>query len=117
MKVVQDQDGGLLKLAQFVKQGGEHQVQWLERRQAMGAQQLQCLFASFRAEALAGGDDIAPETDRIVVALVEGDAGDKEKARLRTTFSEPLPDERCLAIAGRSRNERQFALQSLIQHL
>src|SRR5579875_2424396 len=69
VEIIKNQDSGMLKPAQGVKQDGEHHIQRLEWGQAMGKQHFLGSFAKAGEELPACSDDIAPEADRIVIAL------------------------------------------------
>src|SRR5579884_2220123 len=99
MNIVQNQDTGCFKLAQFVQQSGEHHFEWLERGEPIGEQQIKRLLAKVWMELLAGGNDVAPEANRVVIALVQRDIGNPGKVRTSTSFGEPLSDRRCFAVA------------------
>jgi len=63
-------------------------------------------FAHIRVDRPEGSDDIGPKVDRCVVALTQRHPGD---ACIRPAVRSPCTQERGFAIAGRRRNESQFA--------
>src|SRR5579871_1993867 len=110
MKVIEYQDAGTLKLAEFIQQRRKHHLQRLKRRQAMRAQQFQRLSPESWLPLLAGGNDIAPEANRVVIALIQRHAGNAGKGWPRAACRNPLADQSGLAVARRAGDERYFVL-------
>ena len=58
-------------------------------------------------------DDMPPQPDRIVVLLVQGDPGESAVSLFRT---QPLGQEDRLAVAGRSADEVNLAVEPRLEH-
>src|SRR5579883_2827372 len=102
VEIVQHQDSRPLKLTQIIQEGYQRHFQRLELkgRQARSEQQIQSLLSQSRGKTLTGCDDITPETDGIVIALIQGYTGYAREVRPRCPRSYPLGGQGCLAIAS-----------------
>ena len=66
-------------------------------------------------ESLASSEQVAPEAHWIIIFWFKGDPGHRRKLSTPGRIIYPLSDERGFAVSGRSRDQRQFALQTVIQ--
>jgi hypothetical protein len=74
MVVVQDEQAGRWQGDEVVDQAGEHHLRW---RRLGGVEPGQRPPAAFGGDRLHGGDQVAEDLADVLVALVEGDPGDR----------------------------------------
>ncbi len=61
-------------------------------------------------QGLQRSDDVRPEPRRVIILLIQGKPAD-----WATALAGPFGQQRCLAEAGRRRNERPFSREALVE--
>ncbi len=105
--VVEDEDKRVGDGRNVVQQGGE---QGLLGRRLGRLQRRQHACAHARGDRLQRGDEIRQKADRVAVAFVKRQPGDR-----LPTDGDPLAEQRGFTATGGSRNKRQLASDALIR--
>ncbi|GCE51479.1 hypothetical protein KTH_63480 [Thermosporothrix hazakensis] len=107
--IVQYEQPGVLLLGKIIEQQRQDRCQ--RRRYKRGwrgsGERRQSIFSQGWLLALAGGDNIAPEAQYIIIASIERNPANSRKVVPDLVSSEPLGHERGLAEAGGRLDQRE----------
>ncbi len=112
MIVLQDKDAGLGELRKLVDESRKHALQG---EAARCLQLCKSTLTDISMKFLASGDDIAPETNGIVITLVERHPGNGRRVLSLAKRCEPLADKRGFAEAGGCGYQCQFVVKPLVE--
>ena len=107
--VVEDEDEIIGNGCDFIEQGCQNHFGW---RRLRGLEHRQQPCAHIRLNRLHGSDEVRQEACGVVIPFVQ-----RQPGRLSLAVSDPCADERALAKAGSRRDERQFALHTIVEPL
>src|SRR5258706_4483179 len=110
--VLQDKDAGLSEPRKLVDESRKHALQG-EAAQCL--QLCKSTLTDISMKFLASGDDIAPETNGIVITLVERHPGNGRRGLSLAKRCEPLADKRGFSEAGGGGYQRWLVGQPLVQ--
>ena len=112
MIVLQDKDAGLGELRKLVDESRKHTLQ---REAARCLQLCKSTLTDISMKFLAGGNDIAPETNGIVITLVERHPGSGRRVLSLAKRCEPLADKCGFAEAGGCGYQREFVVKPFVE--
>src|SRR5258706_7018842 len=110
--VLQDKDAGLSEPRKLVDESRKHALQG-EAAQCL--QLCKSTLTDISMKFLAGGNDIAPETNGIVITPVERHPGNWRRVLSLAKRCEPLANKRGFAEAGGCGYQREFVVKPFVK--